>query len=85
MPANWNRNRLLFEPAYLLSHWHNTAQDVELVAGFRKSIFEGEMPDIDSLGDLEFTILNWGKRIDHASTQRAFARHYPLSFERSAS
>jgi hypothetical protein len=85
IPANWNRNRLLFEPTYLLSQWHSTAQEVELVAGFRKSIFEGEMPEIDRLGDQQFTILNWGKRIDHASTQRVFAGHYPLGFEQAPS
>lgn len=54
-------------------------------AGFRKSIFEGKMPEIDSLGDLQSTILNWGKRIDYVSAQRAFAGYYPLRFERSAS
>lgn len=85
IPANWNRNRLLFEPTYLLSHWHSKAQEVELVAGFRKSVFEGEMPEIDSLGDKQFTILNWGKKIDHASAQRVFACHYPVGFEQAAS
>lgn len=81
IPAHWNRDRLLFEPTYLLSHWHATAQEVELVGGFIKSVFEGEMPDLDSLGDQQFTVLNWGKKIDHASAERAFAAHYPLSFE----
>lgn len=85
IPANWNRDRLLFEPTYLLSHWHATAQEVELDAGFITRVFGGEMPDIDSLGDQQFTMLNWGKQIDHASAQRAFAKYYPLNFERSTS
>jgi hypothetical protein len=85
IPANWNRDRLLFEPTYLLSHWHATAQEVELDAGFITRVFGGEMPDIDSLGDQQFTMLNWGKKIDHASAQRAFAKYYPLNFERSTS
>lgn len=85
IPANWNRNRLLFEPTYLLSHWHATGQEIELVGGFIKSVFDGEMPEIDGLGEQQFTLLNWGKKIDHASTQRAFAKHYPLRFETAIS
>jgi len=81
MPANWNRDRLLFEPTYLLSHWHATSQPVELAGGFIKSVFAGDMPEIDALGEQQFTILNWGKKIDHASAQRAFARHYALGFD----
>ena len=81
LPTNWNRSRLLFEPTYLLWHWQQTGTDVELVKAFRKCVFDGEMPSLESFTEPELTILNWGRRIDHASAKSAFSTHYPLSFE----
>jgi hypothetical protein len=81
IPAEWNRKRLLFEPTYLLWKWHQQGLKGELDTGFRKSVFKGEMPAIAELEAEGFTILNWGRKIDHSSTARAFGERYPLRFE----
>ena len=81
IPEQWNRSRLLFEPTYLLSHWHRLGLQPQLVKAYRKSVFTGEMPAISELESAGFTILNWGRKIDHESARREFGRLYPLSFE----
>jgi hypothetical protein len=79
IPANWNRKRLLFEPTYLLWTWHHTGVEPVVARGFRKSVFTGELPDLAGLADEGYTILNWGKRIDHDSAQRQFERRFGAS------
>tara|TARA_R110000823_G_scaffold132777_1_gene261165 strand:+ start:28816 stop:29580 length:765 start_codon:yes stop_codon:yes gene_type:complete len=81
VPREWNRQRLLFEPTYLLWHWHHSGAEVELADGFRTCIFQGEMPALDTVARSGATLLNWGRRIDHASAQESFATHYPLCFD----
>lgn len=81
IPKNWNRKRLLFEPTYLLWTWHQTAQQPELAKGYRRSVFTGAIPSIDSLQSDGFTILNWGKNIDHDATRVEFSKHYPVTFD----
>jgi hypothetical protein len=80
IPANWNRKRLLFEPTYLLWAWHSAGIQPELAKNFRKSIFTGEIPPLASLQDQGFTIMNWGKKIDHEQARTEFGRQYPLGF-----
>ena len=45
-------------------------------------IFSGEIPPLESLQDQGFTIMNWGKKIDHDHDQAraAFGRQYSLDF-----
>ncbi|MEZ5570108.1 MAG: hypothetical protein R3E54_17515 [Halioglobus sp.] len=81
LPANWNRQRLLFEPTYLLWHWHQTGNAVQRVGEFRQCVFSGEMPPLAQFENSSSTILNWGRKIDHGSTQRAFAARYALGFD----
>ncbi len=80
IPAQWNRKRLLFEPTYLLWAWHNSQIRPELARGFRKSAFSGKIPSLESLRDQGFTIMNWGKKIDHQKAREEFGRHYALDF-----
>lgn len=80
IPDNWNRKRLLFEPTYLLWAWHQAGATPELARGFRKSCFSGGLPDLDDLQAQGFTILNWGKQIDHENVKRNLAQRYPVTF-----
>ena len=75
IPANWNR-----KPTYLLWTWHNAGVQPELARNFRKGFFSGEMPSLESLRERGFTIINWGKKIDHAQVMAEFGRHYPVGF-----
>lgn len=81
IPAAWNRSRLLFEPTYLLWHWHRAGLRYEVDETCRIGVFSGEMPDIASLEQSVHGILTWGRKIDHASARAAFARHYPVDFD----
>ena len=80
IPENWNRKRLLFEPTYLLWHWHQQGAKPELAKDFRKSVFKGDVPAVDGLADEGYTMLNWGRGINHDSAREQFGRHYPLDF-----
>jgi hypothetical protein len=80
IPGNWNRQRLLFEPTYLLRYWHETGQHYELDNTFRISIFKGAIPDIATLENSDSTILNWGRKIDHSAARAAFAQRYCVEF-----
>ncbi|KAA1191899.1 hypothetical protein F0M18_10250 [Pseudohalioglobus sediminis] len=80
IPETWNRKRLLFEPTYLLRQWHDAGIRPELATGFRKSVFSGSLPALESLREEGFTILNWGRGIDHAAARSEFGRHYPVDF-----
>ena len=80
IPPNWNKARLLFEPTYLLWHWHCCGQSFEEDNAFRTSVFKGAMPDLDSIADSGAAILNWGKGIDPETTRQSFAKHYLLNF-----
>ncbi len=80
LPRNWSRQRLLFEPTYLLWHWHHSGAEVELADNFRTCVFKGELPALETLANTGATVLNWGRRINHASAQAAFVTHYPLCF-----
>lgn len=81
IPDNWNRKRLLFEPTYLLWAWHQTDRQPEVARGYRKSVFTGSIPPLESLQNAGFTIFNWGKKIDHAAASREFGTRYPTSFD----
>jgi hypothetical protein len=81
IPAQWNRSRLLFEPTYLLWHWHQLGIEPRLTEDYRKSVFKGEMPMIAGLQAAGYTVLNWGRKIDHESARRELGRLYPLTFE----
>ncbi len=81
IPAHWNRSRLLFEPTYLLWRWHQLGLQPRLTEDYRKSVFEGEMPAIAGLESAGFTILNWGRKMEHESARREFGRLYPTTFE----
>lgn len=80
IPANWDRNRLLFEPAYLLWHWHRKGLDFEVSEDYRIGVFDGRMPAIEELERSRYTFLTWGRKIDHDSARAEFARVYPLDF-----
>lgn len=79
IPAHWNRKRLLFEPTYLLWSWHQSNTEPLLAKNFRKSVFSGNMPPIETLAAKGYTILNWGKNIDHNSARCEFDKLYPLT------
>ena len=80
LPENWNRKRLLFEPTYLLWYWHQSGIRPELAENFRKSCFSGEVPAIEELQERGYTILNWGKQIDHEKVKRYLDYRYPTDF-----
>lgn len=81
IPENWNRKRLLFEPAYLLWAWHRAGVRPDVAKGFRKSVFSDGLPALPSLVEEGFTILNWGRKIDHALARRELLQHYPIDFD----
>lgn len=74
IPASWDRNRLLFEPTYLLWHWHNHKLEPYVDPLFRHAVFKDTLPDIASLQAAGHTILTWGKKIDHQSASKVFGR-----------
>ncbi len=80
IPENWNRKRLLFEPTYLLWSWHNAGIRPHLAKDFRKSVFSGEFPVLSDLRQDGYTILNWGKQIDHEAAARYLADLFPTDF-----
>lgn len=79
IPANWNRKRLLFEPTYLLWAWHQNGIRPEVARNYRKGVFSGGVPALNSLQSEGYTILNWGKKIDHESAKSEFGKHYPTT------
>ncbi len=80
IPAQWNRSRLLFEPTYLLWHWHRSGQRAEVAENYREAVFEGEIPPLATLEAGEHVIFNWGRSIDHAAARREFGAIYPVGF-----
>jgi hypothetical protein len=81
IPENWNRNRLLFEPTYLLWNWHQAGFQTEIAKNYRKSVFSGDIPSIESLQSDGYTILNWGKKINHQTAQLEFDKFYSTKFD----
>lgn len=80
IPREWNRKRLLFEPTYLLWHWHRAGLEPEMAGDFRQCVFEGAVPALEDLERSGATIFNWGRNIDHQSAARELGRRYPLDF-----
>ncbi len=80
IPAEWNRQRLLFEPTYLLWRWHQLGITAEIAEDYRCSEFKDKIPSIFELEAAGFTILNWGKKINHESAHAEFGELYPLTF-----
>ena len=80
IPDTWNRSRLLFEPTYLLWHWHRTGQEAFVDPGVRRAVFAGELPPLADLEGDDCLILNWGRKIDRPSLERSFGSRYPLNF-----
>lgn len=80
IPKDWNRKRLLFEPTYLLWYWHTNGIHLERAEGYRKSVFAGSLPRLSGLAAEGYTILSWGRKVDHQSAVNAFTEHYPLGF-----
>ncbi len=80
IPAHWNRGRLLFEPTYLLWHWHRQKLEFLVDEDYRIGVFDGQMPAIDELERSGSTFLTWGRKIDHDSARSEFARVYPVEF-----
>lgn len=81
IPASWNRKRLLFEPTYLLWSWHQAGVRPEVANTYRKSVFSGELPALESMASDGFTVCNWGRKIDHDHAAQEFSRHYPVTFD----
>lgn len=71
IPPHWDRSRLLFEPTYLLWHWHQQQLVPFEDPIFRCAIFKDAIPDVSTLTAAGHTILTWGKKIDHASSMKA--------------
>jgi hypothetical protein len=80
IPEQWNRKRLLFEPTYLLWKWHQQGIEPIRAKDYRKRFFKGELPPLNELEDTGYTIINWGRHIDHDKARDRLARHYPVSF-----
>jgi len=80
IPESWNRKRLLFEPTYLLWTWHQAGIRPEVAKDYRKSVFSGEFPSIGEMQKHGYTVLNWGKKIDHDKARECFAKRYPTDF-----
>jgi hypothetical protein len=80
IPATWNRQKLLFEPTYLLWNWHRKNITYEIDEHYRIGVFKGEIPDIEKLAVAGHSFLTWGRNIDHASARAAFSRLYPTEF-----
>lgn len=81
IPDHWNRSKLLFEPIYLLWHWHHTGQVPVVEPGVREAVFSGELPSLDQLeADGTALICTFGRKIDQDSARRELGRVYPLDF-----
>jgi len=80
IPQEWNRKRLLFEPTYLLWHWHRHGVGPEAASDYRKCVFAGAVPPLTDLERSGHTIFNWGRHIDHDAAAREFGRLYPTGF-----
>jgi len=81
IPANWQRSRLLFEPTYLLWHWHQRKLSPEVARGYRKGEFKGDLTPLPQLREQGYTILCWGKKIDHKAAREELGKHYSLGFD----
>jgi hypothetical protein len=81
IPENWNRKRLLFEPTYLLWAWHQAGIHPEVARDYRKGVFKGDIPSLESMQSQGFTIFNWGRNINHSTARQVFGQHYPVTFE----
>ncbi|GAB5451257.1 MAG: hypothetical protein Hals2KO_15850 [Halioglobus sp.] len=81
IPSTWLRDRLLFEPTYLLWHWHHQRMTPELAEGYRKGEFKDKLCSLDQLEREGYTILCWGKKIDHSAAREEFGKYYPLDFD----
>ncbi|MFK7958575.1 MAG: hypothetical protein AB8B96_20960 [Lysobacterales bacterium] len=81
VPENWNRSRLLFEPTYLLWHWHQTGANPILAPGVRQAVFKGQLPSLCDLEDnSDSLILTFGRKVCHDSARAAFSQRYPVEF-----
>lgn len=80
IPEHWNRERLLFEPTYLLWHWHQLGLQPTVEDSYRIGIFKGELPELQALEQGGHSILTWGRKIDHTSAREVFGARYPLDF-----
>jgi len=80
IPPDWNRNRLLFEPTYLLWHWDQLGLDYQITEDYRIGIFDGQMPSIEELERRGYSLATWGRKIDHEAARASLVRHYPLEF-----
>ena len=81
IPPGWQRDRLLFEPTYLLWHWHQQGLEPQVARGYRTGEFKDQITPPDNLRAEGYTILCWGKKIDHGAAREEFGKHYPLGFE----
>ncbi len=81
IPEQWNRSRLLFEPTYLLWHWHQTQTQPVVAPQVRQAVFTGQLPSLETLeSQVEAISLTFGRKIDHDSARRVLGRSYPLDF-----
>jgi len=71
---------LLFEPTYLLWRWHQQGLVLQLAEGYRKGDFKSEISSLDQLEKEGYTILCWGRKIDHVAARAEFGKYYPLVF-----
>ena len=83
IPDHWDRSRLLFEPTYLLWHWHRTSQIPVVKPRVRAACFQGSLPSLESLENETQdspNILVFGRKIDQNSARAELGRRYPLNF-----
>ena len=81
IPENWNRKRLLFEPTYLLWTWHQAGIKPKMANNYRKAVFTGDIPSIETLQSDGYTMFNWGKKINHQAAQLEFGKLYSTRME----
>lgn len=81
IPHNWDRSRLLFEPTYLLWHWHHQEVKPVIDDGFRVAVFDGPVPDLEPLRAAGHSILTWGKKIEHEASVAALGGQWPPTFD----
>ena len=84
IPHNWDRSRLLFEPTYLLWTWHHEGLKPIVDSVFRCAVFDGALPDVAALRDEGHTILTWGKKIDHETSDNNLGSAVGTSFNTSS-
>ena len=80
IPKEWDRSRLLFEPTYLLWHWHQAGLAFETDEDYRIAVFDGLLPPIAELERSSHTFMTWGRSIDQDSARAELARCYPVDF-----